>query len=63
MNIGQALGSPLKLGTFIRGGLTPERLVEAYGVPMLCIQASGVYTPYCWPGADVGVISGPGIGA
>ncbi len=32
MNIGQALGSPLKLGTFIRGGFTPERLVEAYAV-------------------------------
>ena len=63
MNIGQALGSPLKLGTFIRGGSTPERLVEADGVPILCIQASGVYTPYCGTGVDVGIVDGPGIGA
>ena len=63
MNIGQALGSPLKLGTFIRVDLTPERLVKAYGVPILCIQASGVYTPYCGPGVEIGIISGPGIGA
>ena len=63
MNIVQALESPLKLGTFIRVGLTLEQLVEAYRVPILCIQASGVYAPYFGPGVDVGIISGPGIGA
>jgi hypothetical protein len=28
MNIAQALGSSLKLGTFIQSGFTPEWLVE-----------------------------------
>jgi hypothetical protein len=42
MNIGRLRGSPSIFGTFIRGVLTLDLIVDAYGVPRLWIQSSGV---------------------
>ena len=42
INIGQLRGSPSKFGTFIRGGLTLDLVVDACWVPRWLIQSSGV---------------------